>query len=318
MTQAIQQYDAIAIFRHVNPDCDAMGAQFGLKCWLEENFPDKKVYALGQETTTQRRFPALDSITDARMAECLAIILDTANADRVDGNQFRLAPYLIRIDHHPDHEPDFGDLRLIDPVSAATSQILAFYFQEQEASGRILSRKAAEYLYSGLLTDTLCFRTTNTTGDTLRAGAYLADKGLDISRLNRVLFDQSLNDFRFANHLRREVWSPDNRVAYVILNQDELREWNITGPDARKFIDEIGHVKEFQAWAVFTENGKHTFDGSLRSRRVAVNDLAEEYHGGGHKNAAGVKELTADQIKELMTEIDQRVQADISTSSDTD
>ena len=39
----IEQYEVITIFRHIHPDCDALGSQFGLKQWISENYPDKKV-----------------------------------------------------------------------------------------------------------------------------------------------------------------------------------------------------------------------------------------------------------------------------------
>ena len=49
----IKYSDVITIFRHVRPDCDAVGSQFGLKSWLNDNFPEKKVYALGNEYCQQ-------------------------------------------------------------------------------------------------------------------------------------------------------------------------------------------------------------------------------------------------------------------------
>ena len=46
--QLIEEYDTITIFRHQRPDCDASGSQFGLKQWINDNYPEKKVYALGK------------------------------------------------------------------------------------------------------------------------------------------------------------------------------------------------------------------------------------------------------------------------------
>ena len=39
----IKRYNKIAIFRHIMPDFDALGTQFGLATWIKENFPDKDV-----------------------------------------------------------------------------------------------------------------------------------------------------------------------------------------------------------------------------------------------------------------------------------
>ena len=54
---AIKNHDVIVIHRHSNPDGDAMGSQIGLKHVLETNFPDKKVYAVGDDA---RRFAFMD------------------------------------------------------------------------------------------------------------------------------------------------------------------------------------------------------------------------------------------------------------------
>ena len=46
LLQQIENAKIITIFRHTNPDCDALGSQFGLKNWIQDNYPDKQVYAL--------------------------------------------------------------------------------------------------------------------------------------------------------------------------------------------------------------------------------------------------------------------------------
>ena len=45
--KTIQAHDTIILHRHASPDGDAMGSQIGLKAILQENFPEKKVYAVG-------------------------------------------------------------------------------------------------------------------------------------------------------------------------------------------------------------------------------------------------------------------------------
>ena len=45
--ELIQHYDLITVFRHQNPDPDALGSQWGLVSWLKSTFPNKQIYALG-------------------------------------------------------------------------------------------------------------------------------------------------------------------------------------------------------------------------------------------------------------------------------
>ena len=48
----IKEYDTIIIHRHTKPDGDALGSQVGLKCIIEENFPQKMKNASCAEIST--------------------------------------------------------------------------------------------------------------------------------------------------------------------------------------------------------------------------------------------------------------------------
>ena len=119
LLQEIEKYDSIAIYRHENPDVDACGSQFGLKTWLNNNYPEKHVYAFGEEVCTQRYFPENDIEEEDIVKNCLAISLDTANEPRLDGKYFNVAKKKIKIDHHPNREP-YGDLVFVDPKYAGS------------------------------------------------------------------------------------------------------------------------------------------------------------------------------------------------------
>jgi nanoRNase/pAp phosphatase (c-di-AMP/oligoRNAs hydrolase) len=72
----------------------------------------------------------------------------------------------------------------------------------------------------------------------------------------------------------------------------------------------LGQVRSFQVWAMFIqqkEDGEIHYNGSLRSRRVIVNDIANKYGGGGHKLAAAVKKLDDVAIEHLLEDLRQRI-----------
>ena len=307
LTSAIEQADIITLYRHEHPDCDALGSQFGLFTWLKDNYPDKKIYALGAETTKQYPFPKSDIVDDETIKKSLAIVLDTANQARVDDKRFASARQIIKIDHHPDREP-FGDPRFVNTKAAATCQILAGYFQQ---AGKLVTKETATFLYCGLLTDTLNYSTSNTTAESLKAGAYLAGFGLDLAQINRDLFDRTKEEFAFSSFTRSKIQVLDNKVAYVIFSHQDQQKYHMTASQCREYVTEMGHVKDFQAWAVFTEKeseGRQLYDGSLRAKTMIVNDLAEKYHGGGHPQASGVKNLTGSDVQELLKSLISRAE----------
>ena len=46
----IEEYDKIALFRHVFPDPDSYGAQNALKSIIEATYPNKEVILLGEHS----------------------------------------------------------------------------------------------------------------------------------------------------------------------------------------------------------------------------------------------------------------------------
>ena len=295
----INRADVITLFRHQRPDCDAVGSQFALKKWIRDNFPQKKVYALGYEYCKQGKFPHSDTADAETIKNSIAIVLDTANSERVDDERFQLAKRIIRVDHHP-FMHKFGDEFFINDKAAATCEILADFFRHTIS---IVSLETAEYLYMGLLTDTLCFKTSNTTAETLKAAAYLAGFSVDIPVVNQILFDKTEKEFLIEGHLH-DIAVIGDHTAYAIVSVEEQKAWGLEIGDVRDHIDVFSQVEDFEVWALFngkeTEDGQILYDGSLRSKRTTINEIASDYCGGGHKNASGVKNMTEDQMYELI------------------
>ena len=136
--------------------------------------------------------------------------------------------------------------------------------------------------------------------------AKLASYDLAIPELNRELFDVSYKTFHFSNWIRSNTQLLGEHLAYVIIPESIQNEYNISASSARNRIDEIGHVKEFSIWALFTQktvDGHTLYDGSLRSKTAIINTIANKYHGGGHKNASGVKDLTENDLQNLLQDL---------------
>ena len=126
----LDRYDSICIFRHTNPDGDALGSQFGLKQWIIDNFPNKKVYALGLETGNYECYKQMDEANDEIVASSLAIAVDCANLARVDDQRITSCKEILKIDHHP-NEDQYGNDNIVDTSSAACCQLLV------ELSGKV-------------------------------------------------------------------------------------------------------------------------------------------------------------------------------------
>ena len=304
----IEEAEIITIFRHENPDCDAFGSQYSLKNWIADNWPSKQVHACGTQSCGNGIWPALESVSDDTIRNSLVIVLDTANQERVDDQRYSTGKKIIKIDHHPERDP-FGNEQYVYPQMAATCEILSEFFHQ--CSDQNVSKQTASFLYKGLLTDTLRFTSSNTSQHTMEMAAFLTGFGLDIPSLNRELFDEELWEFRYRNMLAENMQMMGDHFVYCIVPEKTMQEWNVSASRTRSFVTVFGNVRPFQVWAIFTEkteNGITRYDGSLRSKTVRINDLAEQYGGGGHPNASGVKNLDEKMLKTLLESLFQKAE----------
>lgn len=301
LQECIENYDIITIFRHVSPDSDALGSQFGMKLWIEEHYPAKKVYALGFDQPIHNEFPRMDQVQDDVISASLAIVVDTANGARVDDQRYQDAAFSLKIDHHILVD-SFCDEEIVHEQAGATCEILASMFQVIESK---LSSQCAQYLYGGIIADTLKFSIRSTTQQTLFAAAYLLSFGVDIPKVNEMNFSSTLQQFKYENFIRSNCQVMQGCLAYMIIDQDAYESYDLTFAQAKEKVFVMNGVMDFEIWALFTEKqkdeqGRAIYTGSLRSRNKAIDDIAQQYHGGGHHLACGVKQLLREDIERLL------------------
>jgi len=306
--ELIQKYDVITVFRHQNPDPDALGSQWGLVSWLKETFPNKAIYALGKHVGVKPQlFEAYDLVEDSVVSSSLAIILDTANAARIDDQRFSNAKMSLKIDHHPLGEA-YAQHQLVFEDASSTSEIIAGLIKEFMLDEAI-SSKAAKYLYMGILTDSLNFSTSNVTHSTLENAAYLAKSHLDLPKINEELYLIDENEFKFVNRLRNLAIVEEGLI-YAIVTKALTEECNITPNMAKEHVNDLGLVREYEIWVLFVQQeipNQHLYNGSIRSRNVTINDIAIKYNGGGHRLAAAVKNLSLSEIQSVIHDLKGRL-----------
>ncbi len=292
----INSYDTITLFRHINPDGDALGSQLGLKSWLMDNFNNKKIVACGFHQPTESFFEEMDHVDDETIKNSLAIVLDTSVMNRIDDSRVKTAKKIVRIDHHI-YTEQCGDVEWVRPDYAATCEFLATIFTSCDY---ILSNKTATYLYRGLLTDTMCFKTNNTTSHTLLMASKLAEKDLNLAKINAEMFDRNVDQFYFANKIRT-LSTIDKKCSILVLKQEDF--YPMSPSTARNYVVELGGLKEVEIWALFTEekiDNNIIYSGSIRSKRIEINKIAEQFGGGGHKHACGIKGISEEQLIEMI------------------
>ena len=292
----IERSDKISIFRHQRPDGDAMFSALALYRFLKDNFPEKDIKVAGEDKYDL--ISRNDRISLKFIKESLAFVLDTSTSDRIDDERALEAPYIIKIDHHPIDAP-YGQINLVDAKASACAEVLAKMFLSESFRKFILSEKTCEYLYSGIVTDTINFRTTNVTAGTLQTASRLIEKGdLKVAEIVEFLMDKSIEDYQKTTKIRTRL-KIDGHFGYIIFTEKDLERLGMDQMQAKNNIDEIGRIKDLRIWSIATQNDG-LYDVSVRSKRgLVINEVCAAYGGGGHKNAAACKKLSRKQLKTM-------------------
>ena len=149
--ELIKAHETIILHRHKNPDGDAIGSQVGLKRIIKDNFPSKKVYAVGDPAGRYSFISdsVMDAIEDCVYSDALAIILDTSAKSLISDERYTLAKHTARIDHHIFVEKIAADEVTDTSFESCCGLVTAFAIESKIA----LSPAAAKALYTGMVTD---------------------------------------------------------------------------------------------------------------------------------------------------------------------
>lgn len=305
--QLIEEAEIITVFRHYNADGDALGSQWGLITWLKEMYPTKQVYGLGKNNAADAGyFPNSDVISDEVIQQSLAITTDTATKDRIDDKRAYQAKKMIKIDHHINVD-QYADYEYVDEQAASSCEIVAYLIQKW--TDQPVSKEVANYLYFGILTDTLSFSVASVSSKTLQMAAYLAESGIEIEKINLAIKLQTFDLYRFDSYVREHAVFEDTGVAYMIITHELVQSFQITTLQAKERVNVLSNIAEYPIWLFFVEDDllPGMFNASIRSRGVAINDIAAKYQGGGHKNASGAKGFTLETTELLLKDLRERV-----------
>ncbi|MBE0411498.1 MAG: DHH family phosphoesterase [Anaerolineales bacterium] len=170
----------ILVVSHVRPDGDAIGSILGLGLALKNSGKDVQMISADGIPASFRHLPGCSQVTKRADGHFdLIVYVDCADMDRV--GEILEDQHLpdINIDHHPTNTL-FARLNIVDPQAVATSEILA---EHMSAFGLWINQEVATALLTGVVTDTLGFRTNNTSPKALRISADLMEKGADLPSL---------------------------------------------------------------------------------------------------------------------------------------
>ncbi len=297
-----KEYDQIVIYRHVNPDLDAFGSQLGMYWTLKTLFPQKNIVLAGEmESDLLSLFPPFE--TDQLIkGSTLGIVLDTANRERIDGD-ITICDKILKIDHHIVVD-SYGDINIEDVHASSCSEIVALLMKE----GRVqMPVNAAASLYLGIIGDSNRFLYSSTSQKTFQAAAYLLDAGIHIDELYQALYMRNKRDLEVTRFIYNN-YHEDGEIAWYYLSTEDLKTLQITRSQGSNYVNTLANYKEFKIWMAITQNDlENNYRVSIRSRDVAINEIANEFRGGGHAFASGATLVSLDELKMLVGKLKEKL-----------
>ncbi len=303
---AIKQYDVIVIHRHTSPDGDAMGSQIGLKRIIEHNFPDKQVYAVGDDA---RRFSfmdgsKMDEISDDVYDGALAIVLDTSANSLISDDRYKLADLRIRIDHHIFVE-DIAEIDIDDTSFESCCGLVTYLAREW---GLDVPVDAAKALFTGLVTDSGRFRYDSTTPRTFDLASFLLSKGFSATSIYNELYQDEFKNVKLRAEFVTAIRFTPANVAYIYTDLARVAE---TGMEAqavsRGMVNCMGEIKGVNTWVNFTECEQGVLC-EIRSKNRNINQIAVAHGGGGHLKASGATLKDRQEAQIVLDELDKLTQ----------
>jgi phosphoesterase RecJ-like protein len=231
---------------------------------------------------------AEEIVTDPPRAPWDAVVvLDSSDALR-PGKPFRPAEYgnaaVIVMDHHVTNRY-FGMLNYVDTTAAATSQIVV---DLADAMGVPIRREAATCLLTGLVTDTLSFRTNNVTARVMATALRLMEAGANLTEITEhTLNHKPLSTMRMWGLALSEMRLQD-QVLWTHITQAMRGQVGASEQGDGGLVSFLINAPEARVAAVFSETSEGKVEIGFRARPgYDVSQIALDLGGGGHPQASG-------------------------------
>ena len=288
VVELVEKKDRFAITSHVRPDGDSLGSSLGLYWLLRALDKDVEVtmrdvaphaYQLLPGADAIRVTPSFDRPYDA------VFVIECSDIDR-PGLIDLEKQFVVNIDHHSTTAL-FGAINWIDSTASAVGEMI---YNLCKATGVRVTKEIAECVYTALLTDTGSFHYSNTTERTFKIASELVRTGVKPAKTAEAIFGSyqwpkiELLSLVLATAKRDET----GHIAWMEQTLEMQEQTRASEEDADGFVNYPLSVEEIEATALFKECSPGVYRTSLRSKGdVNVAKVAEQFGGGGHRNAAG-------------------------------
>ena len=293
----------IVIIPHKDADGDALGSSLALSSLLSQLNHNVKVispnpYASFLNWMTKNNNVLIYSESNSKTERItnqsdLIFLLDFNSLSRIgdysniikNSNAKR-----IMIDHHEDPDNNAANIIISNSKSSSTCELL-YEVIIQLGYKHLINKDIANYIYTGIMTDTGSFKFPSTTARTHEIISDLILSGAENSKIHDLIYDnysvKRVNLLGYSISKKLKVFK-EYRSAIISLTKEDLSQFNFQKGYTEGIINYALSIKGIR-FAVFIAEKEGLVKMSLRSKgNFKVNEIAKKYfNGGGHINASG-------------------------------
>jgi phosphoesterase RecJ-like protein len=264
--------------------------------------------------------PDRATVENAEPPYDLLVIVDTADLSLLGSfaqvhRDLLEEVFILNIDHHISNT-GFGQVQLIDPTAASTTEILAQWFLQDQQYRDYVNPDVATLLLAGLIADTRSFQNPNTTPQSLEVAAGLLERGARQQEIVRHIYKtKPLSTLKiWGRALKNLQVDSRNGIVWSAISREDLREMGAKSNETHGIIDELfTTLPEADLFVLFTELEEGGLKASMRTTEAldASAIAGQAYGGGGHARSAGFRVRTYDQFALQVLECVKKLQEEI-------
>ena len=302
----LESHDEFLILSHEHPDGDTLGCAFALAEILR-NMGKKRSFACCDEVS--KDFYYLSEGFEADKLENPFIVAVDVADEKLLGSLKEVYSGKIDlcIDHHLSNTYYAKNVFVEDRASACE-----IIYELAAELGAELNEYIRESLYTGISTDTGCFRYQNTTPQTFRIAAELTEMGVDTKKINKLMFETKTKSSLALELLARNTleYHFNGQCAIITVTQKMYEESGSGEHECYSITALPRQIEGVLVGAVIKEQKDGKFGISVRTEGdIDASDICKRLGGGGHKGAAGAtflcsyeegKKMLLEAIKEAL------------------
>ena len=274
--------DNFLILTHKSPDGDTLGSGYAL-CYALRGL-NKKANVVCSDEIPQRYSYFTNSYAPQDFEVKTVVAVDVA--DPVLLGKYSDMAVDFCIDHHKSNK-FFAKDTFVNAEAAATAEIIADLLILLESD---ITPLIADCVYTGLCTDTGCFRYSNVTSHTLLTASAMLLNGADAYNINRIMFETKT---RARVEVEKDVYKnmqffEDGKISLITLPR-ALLEKTGASEDELEGVSAMGRqIQGVEIALTLREKEDGSVKVSVRTgESVDASEICKNFGGGGHARAAG-------------------------------